>query len=210
MTALALAAQARLVSPTDISVWTGPRITFAIIAMLVLGGALLTVTRRNPVAAVMSLVASFFGLAATYALLFAHFLAALQVLVYAGAIMVLFIFVVMVLNRDEIEPIAWHGILLKATVGVPAMLYLVIKLGTYLIGAVPRHVGPPPASFGTVSEVGTILFTDYLFAFEAVSLLLLIAVVAAVVVARAHKQAALPRAEEQRAVSQASASESHP
>jgi NADH-quinone oxidoreductase subunit J len=114
-------------------------------------------------------------------------LAALQVLVYAGAIMVLFIFVVMVLNRDETEALAWRGVLLKAFVGVPALVYTVYKMGVYLRTVVPAHTDAPPPEFGTVAEVGNLLFTDYLFAFEAVSVLLLIAVVAAVVVARVHK-----------------------
>jgi NADH-quinone oxidoreductase subunit J len=165
-----------------------PRILFwAVLGTLVLGGALLTITRRNSVAAVMSLVATFFGLAATYALLSAHFLAAVQVLVYAGAIMVLFIFVVMVLNRDEAEMWAWHGVVMKGLVGVPAMVYLVVRASYHLMAFAPAHAEAPPAAFGTVGQVGEILLTDYLFGFEAVSLLLLIAVVAAVVVARAHK-----------------------
>jgi NADH-quinone oxidoreductase subunit J len=171
-----------------ISPW--PRILFwAILGTLVLGGAFLTITRRNAVAAVMSLVATFFGLAACYALLYAHFLAALQVLVYAGAIMVLFIFVVMVLNRDEAEPWAWRGVVLKGAIGVPAAVYATAKLGQYLMDVKPLRTTEPSAEFGTIENVGNILFTDYLFAFEAVSVLLLIAVIAAVVVARAHKPA---------------------
>jgi NADH-quinone oxidoreductase subunit J len=178
---------AQLVSDGDVSTWTAPRIAFWIIGAIVVLGALFTITRKNAVAAVMSLVATFFGLAASYALLSAHFLAALQVLVYAGAIMVLFIFVVMVLNRDEPDRVAWNGVLVKAFIGVPAIVYLAWTLSFYLRQAVPAHPEAPPESFGTVAEVGNLLFTDYLFAFEAVSVLLLIAVVAAVVVARSHK-----------------------
>ncbi len=170
--------------------WSGPEIWWWIIAIFTVAGAISTVTRRNNIAAVMSLVATFFGLAAMYAMLSAHFLAALQVLVYAGAIMVLFIFVVMVLNRDEPDRIAWNGVLLKAFVGVPAIVYLTWTLGFYLRQVVPANPQTPPESFGTVEEVGRLLFTDYLFAFEGVSVLLLIAVIAAVVVARTHKTAA--------------------
>jgi len=173
----------------SVSAWSGPRIAFAVIAVIVLGGALLTITRKNAIAAVMSLVATFFGLAASYALLYAHFLAALQVLVYAGAIMVLFIFVVMVLNRDEAEPWAWRGVLMKALIGVPSILYFTVRLGYHLNQVTAARPGEPPADFGTVAQVGHILFTDYLFGFEAVSVLLLIAVIAAVVVARTHRQA---------------------
>ena len=78
----------------------GDSIIFFVIAAWVTIFAIVTITRRNPVSAVMSLVATFFGLAALYASLSAHFLAVIQVLVYAGAIMVLFIFVVMILNRE--------------------------------------------------------------------------------------------------------------
>jgi NADH-quinone oxidoreductase subunit J len=106
--------------------------------------------------------------------------------------MVLFIFVVMVLNRDEAEPWAWRGVVLKGAVGVPAAVYATVKIGQYLAEVKPVRTLEPDASFGTIENVGTILFTDYLFAFEAVSVLLLIAVVAAVVVGRAHKQADAP------------------
>jgi NADH-quinone oxidoreductase subunit J len=185
-----------MVPPGDlISPW--PRILFwAVLGTLVLGGAFLTITRRNAIAAVMSLVATFFGLAACYALLYAHFLAALQVLVYAGAIMVLFIFVVMVLNRDEAEPWAWRGVVLKGAVGVPAVVYATVKIGQYLAEVKPMRTTDPDAAFGTIENVGNILFTDYLFAFEAVSVLLLIAVIAAVVVARTHKQSDAAAAQE--------------
>lgn len=187
------ATQAQLVATTEVSAWSGPRIAFLFIAALTVGGAILTITRRNPIGAVMSLVATFFGIAATYALLYAHFLAALQVLVYAGAIMVLFIFVVMVLNRDEIEPVSFRGIFAKL-VGLAAVVYLVSKVVyPHLLNVVVTRNTPPPRNFGTVEEVGMILFTDYLFVFEAVSILLLIAVIAAVVVARVHKHAPEPQ-----------------
>jgi NADH-quinone oxidoreductase subunit J len=181
-------ATGQLTSLSAVSAWSGPRIAFAVVAVLVLAGAFLTITRKNAVAAVMSLVATFFGIAATYAMLYAHFLAALQVLVYAGAIMVLFIFVVMVLNRDEPEPFAWRGVIFKAF-GIMAIAYFTVKLGYHLSTVVAPKAAEPPADFGTVAQVGHILFTDYLFVFEAVSILLLIAVIAAVVVARSHNQA---------------------
>ena len=168
--------------------WSGPQIWFLIIAAFTIVGAIMTVTRRNNIAAVMSLVATFFGLAAMYAMLSAHFLAALQVLVYAGAIMTLFVFVIMVLNRDEAEPWAWSGVFTKVA-GVFALVYLITKVGGHLWSIAPAHPEGPPVEFGTVAQVGEILFTDYLFVFEAVSVLLLIAVIAAVVVARQRPHA---------------------
>jgi len=89
---------------------SGEGVVFIILSAFIVGMALFCMTRRNPVTAVMSLVASFVGLSALYATLSAHFLSILQVLVYAGAIMVLFIFVVMILNREETEIVALRGI----------------------------------------------------------------------------------------------------
>lgn len=165
--------------------FSGPTFWFVVIAALTVAGAISTITRRNNIAAVMSLVATFFGLAAIYAMLSAQFIAVLQVLVYAGAIMTLFVFVIMVLNRDEAEPWAWSGWGSKA-LGIFALVYLTTRIAYHVMTVTPAHPGAPPLEFGTVEQVGQILFTDYLFVFEAVSVLLLIAVIAAVVVARAR------------------------
>jgi NADH-quinone oxidoreductase subunit J len=179
-------------APGDLGAgFSAERFWFVVIAFLTVAGAISTVTRRNNIAAVMSLVATFFGLSAMYAMLNAQFLAALQVLVYAGAIMTLFVFVVMVLNRDEAEPWAWSGIITKA-VGIFALVLMITRVGYHLWGVTPLHPEAPPESFGSVEQVGQILFTDYLFVFEAVSVLLLIAVVAAVVVARSRHPVAGP------------------
>jgi NADH-quinone oxidoreductase subunit J len=177
-------AKAALVEPKTISAFNAPRGAFAIIAILAIVGAAMTITRRNPIAAVMWLVGTFFCLAGTYALLSAHFLAALQVLVYAGAIMTLFVFVVMVLNRDEPEPYNFRNIWTRAPIIVGCLAYVIYRLWKHTSTLEPVHRGDPPADFGTLAQIGTILFTDYLFVFEAVSILLLIAVIAAVVVAR--------------------------
>jgi NADH-quinone oxidoreductase subunit J len=167
-------------------------IVFAILAGATLGGALLTVTRRNPVAAVMSLVATFFALAGIYASLSAHFLAVLQVSVYAGAIMVLFIFVVMILNRDEVEPVSFRGIITRA-VGVVAAGFGIVVAARIVhfsrdaaVLAGPR--GEPAADFGTVAANGISLFRDFVFPFEAISLLLLVAIVGGIIVSRSQRQ----------------------
>lgn len=165
----------------------GGQLAFWALTALVLGGAVLTVTRRNTVSAVMSLVASFFGLAGLYLLLSAQFLAALQVLVYAGAIMTLFVFVVMVLNRDEAEPWAMRNIVWKV-LGSAGALYLFWKGAQLLFRDVPGVTTPPPAGFGGVADVGELLYTKYLFPFEALSLMLLVAVIGAVVVARTPRK----------------------
>ena len=163
------------------------QITFWILAACVIGGALFTMTRRNPVTAVMSLVGTFFALAATYATLSAHFLAIIQILVYAGAIMVLFIFVVMILNREEVAPVALRGLGARI-LGVIAGVYLVFVFARVVHLGVDAPVPVPSETFGTVASIGDILFRDFLYPFEAISLLLLVAVVGGVVISRSHKK----------------------
>jgi NADH-quinone oxidoreductase subunit J len=159
-------------------------------AATMIGGALFVVTRRNLIAAVMGMVGSFVGIAAVYMMLYASFLAVIQMLVYAGAIMVLFVFVIMVLNRPEDEPIAPSG-RAGQVIGSLAILYLIGRLALML-----WHVKPPPNSlvapmktaegfdWGGVQSVGSDLFNGGLFPFEAISILLLVAVVGAIAIAR--------------------------
>ena len=183
----------------------GDTVLFAILAAWVVGFALLTITRRNPVTAVMSLVATFFGLAAIYASLSAHFLAVVQVLVYAGAIMVLFIFVVMILNREEVAPLALRPMRLLGVFGTAYLLWVfvdVVRVGWEALAPLPRTQDIPkvlPDTYGTVASIGEILFTKFLYPFEAISLLLLVAIVGGVVVSRSHqKEVAAMRAAEYR------------
>jgi NADH-quinone oxidoreductase subunit J len=162
---------------------------FWVMAIAVIGGALFVITRRNMVSAVIGMVGTFFALAALYAMLYAHFLAAIQVLVYAGAIMVLFVFVVMILNRPEDEPWALRGLVGKGLAGL-SLVYLVYRLASILwtVKDVPHAaeapVIPGAFTFGSTKAVGKVLFTDYLFAFEAISIVLLVAVVGAIAIAR--------------------------
>jgi len=156
---------------------------FWIFAVPLMVSALGVVFARNPVYAALSLVTAFFFLAGIYILLTAHLIAFLQIMVYAGAIMVLFLFVVMLLSLsdaelgfDKITAVKWAGI--AGAVGVFA---LVIRA----IAEVPVQAMRPVASdFGTVKAIGRLLFTQYLLPFEATSVLLLVAIVGAVVVAK--------------------------
>ncbi|HEY5449094.1 MAG TPA: NADH-quinone oxidoreductase subunit J [Polyangia bacterium] len=176
----------------------GDMIIFLIMAAWVAFFAILTITRRNPVTAVMSLVATFFGLAAIYAALSAHFLAVIQVLVYAGAIMVLFIFVVMILNREEVAPLSLRPMRL---LGVVAGVYLTWTFIGLAWEGVPPKTPLPVVSetYGTVASVGDMLFREFLYPFEAISLLLLVAIVGGVVVSRSHqKEVAAQRAADYR------------
>ena len=155
------------------------------------GGALFVVTRRNLIAAVMGMVGSFLGIAAVYMMLYATFLAVVQMLVYAGAIMVLFVFVIMILNRPEDEPVAPTGRVGQGIGGV-AILYLIFRLSMLLIHVrMPNPqvalAGPAPVDgqdWGSVYSVGADLFNGGLFPFEAISILLLVAVVGAVAIAK--------------------------
>ncbi len=165
-------------------------IAFWVFAAVAIASAFLCITRRSPVASALWLVNTLFSLAAIYVLLDAHFIAAVQVLVYAGAIMVLFLFVIMLLNLGRAGPSDIKGPWGRVIAGVAGLL-LVGKL------IVPRLVAPPSslllppgtvaetvASRGAVRAVAQPLFQAYLVPFEITSLLLLAAIVGAVVLAK--------------------------
>ena len=114
----------------------GMAVLFWAFAAASIAGALFVITRRNLIAAVMGMVGSFLGIAAVYMMLYAHFLAVIQMLVYAGAIMVLFVFVIMILNRPEDEPVAPTGHLGQAIGGI-AILYLIGRLVMLLVSVQP-------------------------------------------------------------------------
>jgi NADH-quinone oxidoreductase subunit J len=164
---------------------------FWAIAALTVAGSLFVVTRKNLITAVMGMVGTFFGIAALYMMLYASFLAIIQMLVYAGAIMVLFVFVIMILNKPEDEPYGAPGKFGKVLAAV-AIAYLVFRIGAVLIDVTPPSpvaIEKPPVTaegytWGSTASVGWNLFNDYLFPFEAVSLLLLVAVVGAIAIAR--------------------------
>jgi NADH-quinone oxidoreductase subunit J len=168
-------------------------LVFWLFALMCIGGSVFVITRRNLIAAVMGMVGTFFAIAAVYAMLYAHFLAAIQVLVYAGAIMVLFVFVIMILNRPEDEPWSKQGVWGKA-VAVIASAYLLFRLADVLWAVDAEVVGQGPGKFvdktdfGSTAAVGKVLFQDYIFPFEAVSIVLLVAVVGAIAVARPHEK----------------------
>jgi NADH-quinone oxidoreductase subunit J len=179
----------------------GMALLFWAFAAASIAGALFVVTRRNLIAAVMGMVGSFIGIAAVYMMLYAQFLAVIQMLVYAGAIMVLFVFVIMILNRPEDEPVAPTG-RIGQVIGGAAILYLVARLAMILVNvALPNKAialaspapimltgwgsaGPEAVGWGTVKAVGNDLFGAGLFPFEAISILLLVAVVGAIAIAR--------------------------
>jgi NADH-quinone oxidoreductase subunit J len=167
-------------------------VVFILAAAMVLVGAVGVVVRRNPVHAALSMVLTLFGIAVLFVALNAHFLAAVQVIVYAGAIVVLFLFVIMLLGVDEaedlaVEPIAGQRPLaIIVSGGVVALIVSAIVasrtiLGQHGSGLATTTVDNPDAN---VQAVARSLFANHVFAFEVTSVLLLIAVVGTVVMAR--------------------------
>ena len=162
----------------------GTRILFDGFALLAMGSAGLCITRRNPVASALWLVVTLFALAGLFVLLDAQFIAVLQVLVYAGAIMVLFLFVIMLLNLGRAAPTDLKGPL-GLGVGVLLAGLLLVQL-LVLRQAGPATGGAARATVeqGIIPTVARPLFTAYLVPFEITSLLLLAAIVGAVVLAK--------------------------
>jgi NADH-quinone oxidoreductase subunit J len=160
---------------------------FAGIAVL---ASLLVVGQGNPMHSVMLLIVSFGALAGLYVLLDAPFTAVTQIIVYAGAIMVLFLFVVMLLNvpREEPAPVAISALL--GPTGMRMGVLLSLLLGAEIVWALARvgigwfAQGTSAASVSSVTLIGNALFTRHAFAFEATSILILVAMVGAVVLAR--------------------------
>src|SRR5262245_9451426 len=167
---------------------------FAFVAVV---ASLLVVAQRNPVYSVLLLIASFGALSGLYVLLDAPFVAVTQIIVYAGAIMVLFLFVVMLLNaphedtEEDLERINALG-----GGGTPPLrsrplvfgAFLAAAFAVELLWALNRFSAPASADArsagASVADIGRVLFTDYAFAFEVTSILILVAMVGAVVLAR--------------------------
>lgn len=163
----------------------GMMAAFYIIGALTVVGAVATITRRNPVVAAVCLVGTLCASAGLYLLLHATFLAAMQVLVYAGAIMVLFIFVIMAVEHPDKEEYGLRRSPVVKVLGVVGVLLLFARLVPLLVR--PDLVRAPAevaAGYGDVYALGRLFFGEFLFPFEAISLLLLTAIVGAVVVSR--------------------------
>ena len=155
---------------------------------------LMVIAQSNPIHSVLLLIVSFMALAGLYVLLDAPFAAVTQIIVYAGAIMVLFLFVVMLLNVGREEPDAGNGssesssslrafgVLLAVLMSIE--LVWALNQTRLLGGGVPR--GRQPVAESSVREIGRILFRNYAFAFEATSVLILIAMVGAIALAGRH------------------------
>jgi NADH-quinone oxidoreductase subunit J len=161
-------------------------VVFWIVAPVSVGAAVLMLLQRNAVFSALLLVVNQFTLAVFFAMLGAHFLAVVQVIVYAGAIMVLFLFVIMFLGVDRREALVEP---------IRGQRFLALALGLLLVAAVAVAVASgvglggealPPfaAERDNVAAIGQALFTDYVFPFEVTSILLIVAAIAAMVMAR--------------------------
>lgn len=163
-------------------------VTFALGALVILLGAVGVVLSRNPVHAALCLVQTLFGVAVLFVAQEAHFLAAVQVIVYAGAIVVLFLFVIMLLGVDkeemlEAETLRSQPLMAGIIVAIVFAELVLLGRANWVTGA-RSVVGPIEGPARNVEQLAETIFTRYLFAFEATSVLLVIAVVAAVALAR--------------------------
>jgi NADH-quinone oxidoreductase subunit J len=165
---------------------------FLMFAALLVGTSLMVILHRNPVTSALFLVLAFCSLAVLYLLLQAPFLAMVQVLVYAGAIMVLFLFVLMYLNlKRDVEDGFQHA--LRRVVGWGAGV-VVLVLGTMLfarrwaVGPLGTDAPERVHAAGNTESLGQLLYSQYLFPFELTSLVLLVAMVGAVVIGKGRKR----------------------
>ncbi len=156
---------------------------FYALAIILLMAGLRVITARNPVHAALFLVLAFFTAAGIWLLLEAEFLAIALVLVYVGAVMVLFLFVVMMLdiNLDKLREGFWDYLPMAGFIGVLMAAEMVMILGTKHFG-LTRVSAPPPhlAGYSNTAELGRQLYTDYLMPFELAAVVLLVAIVAAI------------------------------
>ena len=166
---------------------TAGRLIFDLAAGVAILFSGLMVVGRNPVRSVLSLVVAFFALAACFVLLLAPFIAALQVIVYAGAILVLFLFVLMLLNVGREVPDKNSRPIQRVLGSAAVLVFAGLLLGMFRHSGshVPAAADPvSPALLGDPAALARLLYSDYLLHFEAVSVLLLAALVGAFVLAR--------------------------
>ena len=154
-----------------------------------LGGAIGVIAMRNPFYSVLALIVHLVSLAGLFLLLYAQFVAAAQVVVYAGAVMVLYLFVTAYVGDVE-EPI-WEPIPGQRVLGILLATALFVELSIAILGTALTALGEEgpivPASFGTPEALGELLLERFLIAFEGASLLLLVAAIGAVVLAAKHR-----------------------
>lgn len=166
---------------------TTAQLFFAYFAVVILGCSILVITRKNPVHSVLWMLILFVHIAALYLFLNAEFLAAIQIIIYAGAILVLFLFVIMLLNlkKEEMEKKFQRQWPLSLIMGILFIIFFVLILGEV---AVFPPLGKYSVGFmqseGNIMTIGKVLYIEYLLPFEIASLILLVAIIGAVVLAK--------------------------
>lgn len=160
-------------------------IIFWILASGAIISALLMVTRKSAVPSALMLIVTFCFLAALYLTLNAQFLAVVQVAVYAGAIMVLVVFVIMLLNiRNEEYSLTGNWKTMIGVLGVTGILAQIVAVFIMASDKLPKQLSPKALELGTVESIGTKLYTSYAFPFEMASIILIAAAVGAIVLAK--------------------------
>ena len=166
---------------------------FYLFAGLAVAAAFMVITARNPVHAVLFLILAFFNAAGLFVLMGAEFLAMILVIVYVGAVAVLFLFVVMMLDIDFVE--LKQGFLqylpFGALVGAILLIELILVLGSWVISPdIAQHAGAPLAADGVTNTqaLGQILYTKYVYFFEAAGMILLVAMIGAILLTMRHRK----------------------
>lgn len=162
-------------------------IFFWVFSILGITGGIGLITQRNPVMAALSLILNFFSIAGLYLSLQAEFLAVIQILVYAGAIMVLFLFVIMLLNLQEEAKQKWdatRGLAFILGLALMGELFYVLRSFSNRSVSGEFNIGDP--QLGNTEQIGQAMMTHYLFPFEMISVILLAALIGAIVIAKRH------------------------
>lgn len=156
-------------------------IFFSLAVILVLA-ALRVITARNPVHAALFLVLSFFTAGGIWLLLEAEFLAIALVLVYVGAVMVLFLFVVMMLdvNLERLRKNFWSYLPLGAAIGLLMVVEMIVVLGSKYFSSQTLATGAPAVGYSNTKELGRLIYTDYVLGFELAAVILVVAIIAAI------------------------------
>src|SRR5580704_9695883 len=154
---------------------------FFVLAAIAVAGAVSLIVQRHPIHSALSLIVVMAALAGLYLLLEAEFIAAIQIIVYAGAIMVLFVFVIMLLNagseeRTNLSRTAFYA-------GVPLAMFLLVELA-YRVERASAPMSAQPSPAAATRGLSMLLFQDFVFPFEATSILILIAILGAIVLAK--------------------------
>jgi NADH-quinone oxidoreductase subunit J len=168
-------------------------VIFLILAAIAVAGSVSVILQREPIHSAISLITVMIALAGLFLLLESEFIAAVQIIVYAGAIMVLFVFVIMLLNAGAEERTNMSR--MARYLGVPLAIFLLIEL-TYQVGTATLSMTAQPAAVGATRGLSMLLFQDFVFPFELTSILILIAILGALVLAQRSEGPPAQRAQQ--------------